>query len=96
VAIWFAVFATPLFLLVKEPARASLSVMEAIRRGMGQLRTSLGDLRGHGNILRFLLAAMFYLDGVHTIFALGGVYAGTTFGMDVAEVMLLGISLNVT
>ncbi|TAL04675.1 MAG: MFS transporter [Rhodospirillaceae bacterium] len=96
VAAWFAVFATPLFLLVKEPVMPRIAVGEAIRRAIKQLRDSLGDLRGHGNILRFLIAAMLYSDGVHTIFSLGGVYAGTTYGMDVAEVMMLGISLNIT
>ena len=96
VAVWFAVFAAPLFLLVKDPPAVPMTPGESIRRGWRQLVTSLRDVRGHGHILRFLVAAMIYTDGLHTIFMLGGVYAATTYGMDVAEVMLLGISLNVT
>ena len=96
VAAWFAVFAAPLFLLVKEPPAPRIRAGKAIGAAMAQLRETLGDLRGHGNILRFLIAAMLYSDGVHTIFALGGVYAGTMYGMDVPEVMMLGISLNIT
>jgi UMF1 family MFS transporter len=96
VAVWFAVFAVPFFVLVKEPRRSSVSVGEAARRGWRQLTRSLGDLRGHGNVLRYLVAAMIYTDGAHTIFTLGGVYAGTVYAMPVREVIMLGISLNVT
>jgi UMF1 family MFS transporter len=39
---------------------------------------------------------MIYTDGVHTVFALGGVYAAVVFGMELADVILLGIALNVT
>ncbi len=36
------------------------------------------------------------MDGAHTIFILGGVYAATVYGMDVGQVIALGIALNVT
>ena len=39
---------------------------------------------------------MLYNDGVTTIFAFGGIFAAGTFGMTVAEVIQLGIALNVT
>jgi len=96
VAIWFAVFAVPFFVLVKEPPRPSIGLTQAVRRGWQQLVRSLSDLRGRGNVMRYLLAAMIYTDGAHTIFTLGGVYAGTMYGMKVDEVIMLGISLNVT
>jgi UMF1 family MFS transporter len=95
-AVWFAVFAIPLFLFVPEPAAAPMPIMTAIRRGLRQLNTTLRGMRRHGNILRFLIAAMLYSDAVHTIFALGGVYAAATYGLDVAGVIKLGIALNVT
>ena len=33
---------------------------------------------------------------MHTVFSLGGIYAGVTFGMALDEVIVLGIALNVT
>lgn len=95
-AVWFAIFAVPLFVLIKETSKPAMSAGEAVRRGWRQLNTSLRDLRGHGNVLRYLLAAMVYSDGANTIFTLGGVYAGTTYGMDIGEIIVLGIGLNVT
>ena len=96
VAIWFAVFAIPLFLFVKESEAPGIPVGLAIRQGLKQLAVSFANIRNHANVFRFLLAAMIYTDGVHTVFALGGVYAGVTFGMDTAEIIMLGIGLNVT
>lgn len=96
VAIWFAVFALPLFVFVKEPEAPGIPAGLAIRQGLKQLTVSLANVRNHANLFRFLLAAMIYTDGVHTIFALGGVYAGVTFGMDTPAIIMLGIGLNVT
>ena len=96
VAVWFLVFSVPLFIFVKEPESAGIPAGLAVRQGLKQLVTSLRNVRNHANVFRFLVAAMIYTDGVHTVFALGGVYAGVTFGMKTDEVILLGISLNVT
>jgi UMF1 family MFS transporter len=95
VALWFAVFALPLFLVVKEE-RGGVPLGTAIRGGLAQLIATFRNARRYGNTLRFLLAAMIYSDGVHTVFALGGVYAAVVFGMELADVIVLGIALNVT
>ncbi len=95
VAGWFAVFALPLFFMVKEE-RVGVPIGQAVRGGMRQLVETFRHARAHGNALRFLIAAMIYSDGVHTVFALGGVYAAVVFGMELGDVILLGIALNVT
>ncbi len=96
VAGWFLIFAIPLFVFVKEPAATGISAGLAVRQGLRQLATSLRHARKQPNVFRYLIAAMIYTDGVHTVFALGGVYAGVTFGMQTNEIIVLGISLNVT
>jgi len=96
VAVWFVIFAAPLFLFVRERGRGSMPVGTAIRAGLRQLVNTFRNARAHGNTFRFLIAAMIYTDGVHTIFSLGGVYAGVIFGMALDEVIILGIALNVT
>ncbi len=96
VAVWFAVFALPLFLFVKEHAIASMPNATAVRLGLRQLVVTFRNVRQHANMFKFLIAAMIYTDGVHTVFSLGGIYAGVTFGMALDEVIVLGIALNVT
>lgn len=95
VAAWFAVFALPLFFAVKEQG-VRMPVGAAAARGLAQLAGTFRNVRAHKNTLRYLVAAMIYADGVHTVFALGGVYAAVVFKMELADVILLGIALNVT
>ncbi len=47
-------------------------------------------------MVRFLLASMFFTNGLNTLFAFGGIYAAGTFGMAFTEVLYFGIALNVT
>ena len=44
----------------------------------------------------FLIARLFYNDGLVTIFALGGIYAVETLDFTFDEVMILGIVLNIS
>jgi UMF1 family MFS transporter len=96
VAVWFAVFSLPLFLLTPDEPKKNISLAEAVRKGLGQLGRTLRDVREYMTIVRFLIARMIYIDGLATVFAFGGVYAAGTFGMSEQKVLLFGITLNVT
>lgn len=96
-ALWYAVFAVPLFLIVAEPAGAKSSMGLAIRRGLTDLATTAASLwRSQRFVVWFLLAQMIYTDGLTTLFAFGGIYAAGTFGMQMSEVIVFGIALNMT
>jgi len=95
-ALWFAVFALPLFLLTPDRARSAVAVADAVRGGLARLAATIAQARRHKPVAWFLLAHMLYADGLATLFAFGGIYAAGTFGMDLAEVIQFGIALNVT
>ena len=95
-ALWFAVFALPLFLLTGEASGPSQPLAAAARAGLGDLWWTLRTVRRQPQLLRFLLARMAYADGLATLFALGGIYAAGTFAMDFDEIILFAIALNVT
>ncbi|MEE8444665.1 MAG: MFS transporter, partial [Alphaproteobacteria bacterium] len=95
-ALWYGVFALPLFWFVPDRRSRGLAAAEAVRRGLANLRQSLVEIRRYRNIVRFLLARMIYTDGLNTLFAFGGIYAAGTFGMDTAEIIMFGIALNAT
>jgi MFS transporter, UMF1 family len=97
-ALWYALFALPLFFWVREPAGKTLALAEAVRRGVIDLRTTLSTLSrpDHRGMAWFLLAQMIYADGLTTLFAFGGIYAAGTFGMELPEVITFGIALNLT
>ncbi|MDH3230439.1 MAG: MFS transporter [Alphaproteobacteria bacterium] len=95
-AAWFALFALPLFLFTPDRPAVRLGVLRAIGEGIAALRETLREIRNYAAILRFLVARMFYADGLVTLFAVGGIYAAGTFGMTFGEVVQFGIALNVT
>lgn len=95
-ALWFAVFALPLFFLVPDRPSTGVAMGVAVRDGLRQLWGTLRRIRDYPGALRFLIGHMVYQDGLNTLFAFGGVYAAGTFGMDVDEVIIFGIALNLT
>lgn len=95
VALWFGLFAWPLFVFTPDRHSRGLSMMAAMVQGMGSLRATVATLARRRNIARFLASHMIYMDGLATLFAFGGIYAAGTFGMGVSEVVQFGIALNV-
>jgi UMF1 family MFS transporter len=96
VAVWFAVFSLPLIIWTPDTPAHPISWRGAASDGIRQLIATLRHARRHGDIARFLLARLFYNDGLVTLFAVGGIYAKTTFGMTTAEVLQFGVAINVT
>ena len=95
-ALWFVVFSWPFFLFTPDRASTGRAPAEAVRTGIRQLADTLREFRRHRTIVRFLIARLLYVDGLNTLFALGGVYAATTFAMDEESVLLFAILLNIT
>ncbi|MDH3195548.1 MAG: MFS transporter, partial [Hyphomicrobiales bacterium] len=96
VALWFALFSVPLFVLTPDRAAGDMPLRQSVRAGLSSLRTTLRRLPENRAIARFLLAHMFYTNGLTTLFAFGGVYAAGVFGMEMTEVLAFGIVLNIT
>ncbi|KGM33088.1 MFS transporter, partial [Inquilinus limosus] len=95
VALWWAVFALPLLLLVRE-APGGAPIGAAIRRGLADLGRTLKSLPGQGNLVRFLVGSAVYREGFNLLFAFGGIYAAGTLGLNPGQLILFGIGLNVT
>ncbi|MHC8508071.1 MAG: MFS transporter [Rhodospirillales bacterium] len=95
-ALWFAVFAWPLFAFTPDKARTGLSLGQAARKGFASLIAVVRQARSHANIWRFLIARMIYADGLNTFFAVGAIYAAVTFGLKESELIIFGIAINLT
>ncbi|WP_035693480.1 MFS transporter [Azospirillum halopraeferens] len=95
VAVWYGLFALPLFLRVPDTPASGLGLGASVREGLATLRRTVAEVRRYGQILRFLIASAFYRDGINTITAFGGLYAAGTFGMSFQEIVIFAIALNV-
>jgi len=96
VAAWFAVFSIPIFLFVEEDrSAASPPTASLVQETWRQLKATALEIRSYRHVVRLLIARLFYNDGLVTIFAFGGIYAGTVFDFTLDEVIVFGIALNV-
>lgn len=95
-ALWYGAFALPLFLFTPDEPASGKTLGRALGDGMRQLVQSIRELRAYLPILKFLIARMFFIDGLATLFAFGGVYAAGTFGFSDQQVLLFAIALNIT
>lgn len=96
VAVWFAVFSIPIFVIVKETRPVELPKFGSLVRSANrQIINTFHEIRNYKDIFWLLLARLVYNDGLVTIFAFGGIYAAGTFGFTTADIFMFGIALNV-
>jgi UMF1 family MFS transporter len=95
-AAWYAFFCIPLFLFIPDSPPKNKSLSQSIKAGFGQLGATFKQIRRYRSIAYFLIAKMLYVDGLATLFAFGGIYAASIFGMDDKQVLLFGIALNLS
>lgn len=93
-AIWYLIFILPMFLFTPDTA-TSMPIGRAVRTGLSELKSTLGELRRRTGIVKFLVARMIYQDGVNGLLILGGAFAVGMFGWATTEIGLYGIILNV-
>lgn len=96
VAAWTVVFAWPVLLAVPDPPGERLPMLRAVTHCVAETRLLLRGLPARPDMLRFLVARLFYTDGLNTLFAFGAIYAAGVHGMGFEEILLFGIALNVT
>lgn len=95
-AIWFAVFAVPVFFLKDTPAarlrRQKQSLAHSYRALWAELRRLLQTDR---NTIWFLVASAIFRDGVAGVFAFGAILAVSVYGLAEDQVLVFGIAANV-
>ena len=96
VSVWFLIFSLPIFIWVKEDkSQVSKSEKNIIASSLRQLVNTFHEIKRFRQIVRLLLARLFYNDGLITIFVFGGIYAAGTFHFSFTEIMIFGIVLNI-
>ena len=94
VAAWFLIFSLPTFFFLKDSKRQKIN-KENISSSFSSILQTFKEISKYKIIVRFLIARLFYNDGLITIFALGGIFAIGTLNFSMQEVLILGIVLNV-
>lgn len=95
VGVWFLIFSIPTFLFIKDRKSEKLK-KHHITDSFKSIKNTFKEVVKYKIILQFLIARLFFNDGLVTIFALGGIYAVDTLDFTFDEVMMLGIVLNIS
>lgn len=95
VGVWTLIFCWPVLIAVRDPVQRP-PIRQAISTGLAEIARLLRSLPRQPVLARFLLARLFYTDGLNTLFAFGAIYAAGRFGMGFSEILLFGILLNIT
>ena len=73
-AVWLAVFSIPFFTHAKDPGTKGASWIKAIREGTGAVFSTLREASRYRQLMKYLVARMFYADGMAALLTLGAVY----------------------
>jgi UMF1 family MFS transporter len=97
VAAFYLVFALPAFFLLREsPAQGQArAVTEYFVTGFRRVGETLRHLKQYRETAKFILASLFFTDGITTVIGFAGIYATTTMGFSAAELVWLFLVLNI-
>jgi UMF1 family MFS transporter len=88
-ALLFGLFSVPAFLYLPRDHPATLSLAAAIRVGFNQTQATLRRILAMPDMRRFLLAYLFFEDGINTVVFFSSLFAGHTLGFSTPEVIKL-------
>jgi len=89
VALWWGVFALPLFLWTPGPVngRTRTGLVSQIRAGLKQVIGTVREMRRYPGVLWFLAAYWLYIDGVDTVVRMAADY-GLAIGLEASSLMV--------
>ena len=95
-AVWLLLLAIPLFLFTPDRPSANLPLTTAMREGarsvIRTIRAAFGQYR---NVGMYLVARLFFNDGMTAVLVFGGAYASSTFHWGPIQMLLYGIELSI-
>lgn len=94
--LFFFIFSLPLFLLLKEKRKKSEEGISYIRIGFDRVWSTISNLKHHKNLVFFLLAYFFYIEGVNTVIYFSGNYASTTLGFTDQDLLIFFLTVQTT
>ena len=90
-AIWMLVFSLPLLLFTPDGSGQTGGFRRAVAQGIAELKSTLAEVSSYRNVVLYLIARMFYFDGMVGVMTFGGVYASGTFGWDTTTLLIFGL-----
>lgn len=95
-AAFFLIFSLPIFLFLKEKRANRPKPVSYAKIGLKRVFYTISHLKHYKNLATFLLAFFFYIEGVNTVIFFAGIYASSTLGFTMMELILFFVTVQST
>jgi len=95
VAIWFAIFSLPTFLVLKGKIKKNITLKRSFLSSFKQIQVTFKEITKYKEITKFLVARLIYNDALITVIIFGGIFAQEELGFNFNQIIILGIILNI-
>ncbi len=89
--VWMLLFMLPVLLFTPDGKASPNPMWQTAKEGVKDVLQTLKHIRHYANVARYLLARMFFIDGMVGVLTFGGVYASGTFGWDTTTLLIFGL-----
>lgn len=93
--LWLLLFSLPLLLFTPDRAKSNVRLGAAMVAGVKSVIATVMSLRRYRNVGAYLLARLFFNDGMTAVLTFGGIYASTTFHWGIVQRLIYGIELSI-
>jgi UMF1 family MFS transporter len=93
--IWWFGFSFVPYLGIKDRAVEAEQAAVSFTGSFGQLRDTIRHVRDYPETLKFLIAFLFFNDGVQTVIAVAAVYGSQELGMSVTNVIIAVVVVQI-
>lgn len=95
-AIFFLIFALPLFLFLSDTKRQAPQNISYFKIGIERILYTITHIRHYKNLVLFLIAFFFYIEGVNTAIYFSGIYAKSTLNFSFLELTIFFVTAQST
>ena len=84
-------FTLPVLIFTPDGKASNLPMWQVARQGVHDVLETLKHVRHYSNVATYLLARMFFIDGMVGVLTFGGIYASGTFSWDTTTLLIFGL-----
>ena len=95
-ALFFLIFSLPIFFFLKEKRTVVVRTESFVKIGFRRVWGTITHLKNYRNLLTFLIAFFFYIEGVNTVIFFSGNYASTTLGFSDKDLLIFFLTVQTT
>ncbi len=87
-ALFFLIFAIPLFIFLKDARKKTVVKESYLKIGFHRVYATLSHLKNYKNLVLFLAAFFFYIEGVNTVIYFSAIFAKSTLQFSDMELII--------